>query len=373
MTSLKLCACVLIAAAATALTALAPAIALAGRLVATGHDADSHCSHADEPQGQCHYVTIAVGYARAGAPDPAKPLLLLDCSGGNLAAAIGAALGSTPSTTMCPHTTASFASEPLVPSRYSAIVVGSSTDQLNIGRVTSTPDSNAINARKAAITAFFNSGGGIVAFSGDFNADGDPSTPDDYYQFLPIAVGGKLGESPFVLTPEGQSLGFQDAPDGVGTSNDINCCPSHNSFQEPPAGSALKVAERDSSSPPLPETLFAEGTIGGGTIVHESPPVVDLPGRRCLSKRRFQIHVRRPKGTHLASAHVYVNGRRVKVLKRRVLERRRLTATVDLRGLQKGTIRVRIVLRTTKGVTVRGFRRYHTCTRGHRHRRTPRL
>jgi hypothetical protein len=359
-------------AAIALFAALAPAPALAGRLVATGHDADSHCSGSDTPSGQCHFVAVAVSYAKAGAPTPGRPLLLLDCSGGHVATAVNSALGPTASTTMCPHTDARFAGEPLIAARYSAIVVGSSTDQLNIDRIVSTPDSNAINARRTAIQDFFNSGGGIVAFSGDANADGDPATPDNYYDFLPTPTGGQLGQSPFVLTAEGRALGFGDGSGG--TSDDINCCPTHNSFREPPAGSALAVAERDSSFPALPETLFAEGTIGGGTILEGKPPRVQLPSsRRCLSRRKFRIHIRRPRGTQISSARVYVNGKRARVLKRRALRRRVLVAPVNLRGLPRGTIRVKIIVRTTAGVTVRGVRKYHTCSKKRTPKRRPRL
>ena len=75
-----------------------PGSALGGRLVATGHDADSHCSGVDGA-GQCHFVLAAVTYVRGGAPVPSRPMLLVDCSsGGNVAKALanaGAAGGRT--------------------------------------------------------------------------------------------------------------------------------------------------------------------------------------------------------------------------------------------------------------------------------------
>jgi len=85
-------------------------------------------------------------------------------------------------------------------------------------------------------------------------------------------------------------------------------------------------------------------------------PALGLPSaRRCVSRRNFSIRLR-PRRDRLRSARVSVNGKRVKVLRGR-----RLRARIDLRGLPKGQIVVRIVARTTKGRTVREQRRYRTC------------
>jgi len=349
-----------------------PSSASAGRLLATGHDADSHCSDADPPLGQCHFVAAAVNYVRAGAPSPGGPLLLLDCTSQHfLAQAIARGLGpGIPSTTICPHSDPAFKTEPLSTSRYSAIVVGSSVDQLNINATATTPDSVAISARAGDVTSFFNAGGGILAFSGAFNGDGDPAIPDTYYAFIPVPIGGQLGSPPFTLTPAGAALGFHSSGQGIGTNDDVNCCPTHNSFREPPAGSALQVAERDSSSPPAPETLFAEGTIGSRTII-EGPPtgeVIKTPDK-CVRRRKIKLRIRQPRNTRIKRAVVYVNGKRarmylrgkrVRVLKRKAFRHRR-AVTVILRRLPKRTIRVRIIVRTTRGVTYKKVRKYRHC------------
>ena len=66
--------------------------------------------------------------------------------------------------------------------------------------------------------------------------------------------------------------------------------------------------------------------------------VVTLPSaRKCVSRRRFRIRLRRARGVKLVSATVHVNGKRVKVVRGR-----RLTSTVDLRALPKGRFKVRI-------------------------------
>src|SRR3954454_16966899 len=78
---------------------------------------------------------------------------------------------------------------------------------------------------------------------------------------------------------------------------------------------------------------------------------------RCLSRRSFRVRVRAPKGARLRSATVYVNG------KRRATRRgRKLALPVNLRGLPRGVVRVRIVARTTTGKRVVAERRYRTCT-----------
>jgi len=79
---------------------------------------------------------------------------------------------------------------------------------------------------------------------------------------------------------------------------------------------------------------------------------------RCASRRHFRIRLRAPRGDRLRSARVYVNGRRV-----RVLRGRRLRAVIDLRGLPAGRVRVRVVARTRHGRRVSETRRYRTCAK----------
>ncbi len=83
-------------------------------------------------------------------------------------------------------------------------------------------------------------------------------------------------------------------------------------------------------------------------------------GRRCVSRRNFTIRLRAPKGARLRTARVTVNGERVAVRRRRG----RLTARVDLRGLPKRVVRVRIDARTTRGGRLLRTRSYRTCVPG---------
>jgi hypothetical protein len=122
-------------------------------------------------------------------------------------------------------------------------------------------------------------------------------------------------------------------------------------------------------------TFDAAGVPTGGTRCHDLtrilPPqpkptfssVVSLPQetRRCRSRRNFRIRLRQPKADPLVRATVHVNRRRV-----RVLVGRRLTASVDLRGLPRGRYTVKIVATTASGRVVQGNRRYRTCARTRR-------
>ena len=88
--------------------------------------------------------------------------------------------------------------------------------------------------------------------------------------------------------------------------------------------------------------------------------------RRCLSRRRFEIRVKRGRGkARLRSAKVWVAGKRVKVRRRSG----RLRAVVDLRGRRKQRVTVRIVARTRAGKTLRDKRVYKTCASKRKQRR----
>ena len=110
---------------------------------------------------------------------------------------------------------------------------------------------------------------------------------------------------------------------------------------------------------------YSDGT-SGLYVVHltnwpfpkASPKVtLGLPSaERCASRRNFAIRLRAPKGEKLRSARVYVNGRRV-----RVLSGKRLRSRVDLRGLPKGTVRVKVAATTARGTKLTDTRTYHTC------------
>jgi hypothetical protein len=103
-----------------------------------------------------------------------------------------------------------------------------------------------------------------------------------------------------------------------------------------------------------------------GSHVEEAVPQTSLPGTGgvvtappnnvCRSRRDFKIHIVQIKGLTNHQVSVYVNGRRVNVVRGA-----RISAPVDLRGLPKGRYVVRITVTTTTGRRITGTRAYHTC------------
>ena len=90
--------------------------------------------------------------------------------------------------------------------------------------------------------------------------------------------------------------------------------------------------------------------------------VVTLPTtKKCVSRRRFRIRVRKQHGVNLTSAEVKVNGKRVKVVRGK-----RLTAPIDLRTLPKGRFTVQIIATTSDGRKIKGTRKYRTCAKKRR-------
>jgi hypothetical protein len=78
--------------------------------------------------------------------------------------------------------------------------------------------------------------------------------------------------------------------------------------------------------------------------------------RRCVSRRRFSIRLPTVRGGRVVSVRVTAGGRRA-----RVRRGRRSRATIDLRGLPRGVVRVRVVIRLRGGRKVVRLRRYRTC------------
>jgi hypothetical protein len=102
----------------------------------------------------------------------------------------------------------------------------------------------------------------------------------------------------------------------------------------------------------------------GGIPVDRVLVLPAASSRRCISRRRFVIHIHRPHGVTFRSVTVTVNGhRKVK------LRGRKVKMTISLRGLPKGTAKVRILAVTTTGARAATVRTYHTCARHRRKKR----
>jgi hypothetical protein len=275
--------------------------ASAGRLVATGHDADLHCS--TEGLG-CNFVRVAVDYVRAGST---RPVLVLDRGALQLVSALDLAFEPNLARTIMDPRSPQFASEPLTTNRYSAILVASdeSCGGCDLNEPGSARDSRAINSRADDIAAFFNDGGGVYANSGGLRADGESGPADVYYDFLPLPEGGQAMTGPFCLTPIGARIGFEDqlcpnAGRHSGDGDDINCCPTHNSFDEPPDDSAIRIADVDVaqdgeiSFDDVAETLVADGVVSGGDIVPASPPPPILGQRLVAGTTAGKVFIKFP-------------------------------------------------------------------------------
>jgi len=152
-------------------------------------------------------------------------------------------------------------------SGYSAIVVAS-----DFGGLLTDAEIRELVARKGAIGAFVNAGGGLAAFAecgvGFPNCIPDlvtPTTP--LFGFVPVGVSSAPTTAPYMVTPYGASLGL--------TNGDIND-PTHNSFgltgglnvvDTDAAGLATSLAGNISLPVPEPSTwatmLIGCGVLGG--------------------------------------------------------------------------------------------------------------
>jgi hypothetical protein len=92
-------------------------------------------------------------------------------------------------------------------------------------------------------------------------------------------------------------------------------------------------------------------------VVAVKATTLGLPsGHECLSKRHFLVHPRAPKGVKLVSVEVQINGKRVSKGK---LSNH--ATNVSLVGLPKGTFKVALITKSSKGQTYEEVRTFHTC------------
>jgi putative cofactor-binding repeat protein len=151
-----------------------------------------------------------------------------------------------------------------------------------------------------------------------------------------------LDRIPFAGCPATDQRGLPRA--GAGAACDIG---AHEN------GAAAPVPPPAQPPPPAP-----------APVAKPTPPVFVAAGvfrlpstKRCVSRRSFRIRLRQPRGVTLKEARVFVNGRRV-----RVVRGKRLSAPVDLRGLPKGRFTVQVTVTATDGRKLTERRRYRTCT-----------
>jgi hypothetical protein len=98
-------------------------------------------------------------------------------------------------------------------------------------------------------------------------------------------------------------------------------------------------------------------TCGSEVLVVALKANLGLSGKKgCVSKRRFPIHPKGPRGVKLVSFEELING---KLVKRGGLSKRQ--TSVNLIGLPKGTYEVELVSKSSKGKTYEDTRTFHTC------------
>jgi hypothetical protein len=106
-------------------------------------------------------------------------------------------------------------------------------------------------------------------------------------------------------------------------------------------------------APPTPPVAPTTPATPAAPITAE----LGLPSARaCVSRRRFRISLKAPKGTSLKAATISINGK----VKARV-KAGRTRAPVDLRGLPKGRVKVKVVVRASNGRAYVSTRTYRTC------------
>ena len=362
-----------------------PASAQAGRLIVTGHDAESHCIREDpiHRPAACAFVAASVNWVRAGAPDPAKPVLILDRGELDFKKSVDAMVAAgvpVPYQVVEPRSPA-FATLPINTATYSAILIASSKNDAadstpqDLNDIGSTPDTDAINARAADIASFFNAGGGIDVMSGGAAARENSAR---YYRFIRITRAGGHVSVPSRLTPLGRGIGWQDARAVAGELDMINCCPTHVSFELPAPESALKVAELDNGGRAVTmaaqtndlasieepfvtaQAVFAgsPGVPAGGTT--GTPGAVGTTKTICTTRKFAKIVLRRPKGVRFVKAVIHVNGRKTQFVPRKFLGvKSKATLTVKL--YRTKTTKVRIVVTTASGRTLTYRQNHKRC------------
>jgi hypothetical protein len=147
-----------------------------------------------------------------------------------------------------------------------------------------------------------------------------------------------------------------------------NTSPAYNAAV---AGACAATDQRGITRPQFAACDSGAFELAPASVLPSAPVATPTPvaaQRSCLSSRKFRIRLRVPKGEHVRSATVFVNGEKVAVRRGK-----RLTATVNLRGLTKDRYKVRIVLKLADGSKVTGVRRYWTCTPAIHHTRPPKV
>ena len=148
---------------------------------------------------------------------------------------------------------------------------------------------------------------------------------------------------------------------GVARPQEGACDAGAFEYQPPPPPAA---AAPPAAAPPAAVVVLPPRPIAARLPALKASQVFSLPSaRRCVSRRRFRIRLRTPRGVSITRVVVKVNRKTV-----RTVRGRRITAPVNLRGLPRGRFTVSIQITTADGRRVSGQRRYRTCAQKRRSR-----
>jgi hypothetical protein len=101
-------------------------------------------------------------------------------------------------------------------------------------------------------------------------------------------------------------------------------------------------------------------TVSGKAGVAGSKEKLTLPNaKKCLSVRLFKIHLADPKYDPLKKVTVTLKGRKIETSRKGNY----VVATIDLKGLPKGTFTVKVRATTVLGHHLSASRKYHTCVK----------
>jgi hypothetical protein len=259
-----------------AAAAFAASPASAGSQVVTGDD--EHCNEEERGENNsnelfCQTTRAYIDYARGGAPDPGRGLLVIDCDGE--AEYVEGAYEEDPEMTIvCPddgevidrgQAPPSYEEIEFTTAQFSAIIVGEGE-----------ASDNDLETRADDFQRFFDQGGGIATFNssdgGDRGGRGEGGGSGDY-DFLPLPVesSDESVNGPYTVTDVGRErLGIADE------QVNADCC-QHESFEDPSGDSPMKVAVRAASEEA--EQNFREGDSMRGAAPADPGPAIVLIGR----------------------------------------------------------------------------------------------
>jgi Ca2+-binding RTX toxin-like protein len=148
----------------------------------------------------------------------------------------------------------------------------------------------------------------------------------------------------------GNDAGERDAADDVASNCEALALPVEMPPEQP-------IVPPPAQTPPIQQPPAQQPPV----VTPPAPPAVSvllrLPSsRRCASRRKFTVRVRREIRGTVKRVQIFVNGKRVKSV-----TGRRIALPIDLRGLPKGKIKVRLRVELNDGRVATDTRTYRTC------------